>query len=162
MPNQVTKISDIIDPEVMADMISAKIPNKIVIAPFAKVDTTLTGVPGDTITVPQYAYIGDAVDVAEGVAAETVKLAASTAKATVKKAMKAVELTDEAVTATLSAKLTIRLLRQLLQRLTMMQWMHFRPHSLYMTVQAQLSSTIRLLKLLTFSMKRQTQTRLCL
>lgn len=29
MPNQVTKISDIIDPEVMADMISAKIPNKI-------------------------------------------------------------------------------------------------------------------------------------
>lgn len=97
MPNQVTKISDIIDPEVMADMISAKIPNKIVIAPFAKVDTTLTGVPGDTITVPQYAYIGDAVDVAEGVAAETVKLTASTTKATVKKAMKAVELTDEAV-----------------------------------------------------------------
>lgn len=97
MASEVTKIADLIDPEVMADMISAKIPDKIVIAPFAKVDTTLEGVPGDTITVPQYAYIGDAVDVAEGVAAETVKLTASTTTAKVKKAMKAVELTDEAV-----------------------------------------------------------------
>ncbi|MCI6458193.1 MAG: N4-gp56 family major capsid protein, partial [Clostridium sp.] len=89
--------ADLINPEVMADMISAKIPKKIVVAPFAKVDTTLVGQPGDTITVPQYAYIGDAVDVAEGVAAETVKLTASTTQVTVKKAMKAVELTDEAV-----------------------------------------------------------------
>ncbi len=97
MANEVTKIADIIDPEVMADMISAKISDKIVVAPFAKIDTTLEGVPGDTITVPQYAYIGDAVDVAEGVAAETVKLTASTTTAKVKKAMKAVELTDEAV-----------------------------------------------------------------
>ena len=93
----VTKIADIIDPEVMADMISAKIPSKIVVSPFAKVDTTLEGVPGDTITVPQYAYIGDAEDVAEGVACGTVKLEASTTQATVKKAMKAVSLTDEAV-----------------------------------------------------------------
>ncbi len=97
MANEVTKIADIIDPEVMADMISAKISDKIVVAPFAKIDTTLEGVPGDTITVPQYTYIGDAVDVAEGVAAETVKLTASTTTAKVKKAMKAVELTDEAV-----------------------------------------------------------------
>ena len=97
MSNVTTKISDLINPEVMADMISAKIPKKIVVAPFAKVDTTLQGQPGDTITIPQYAYIGDAVDVAEGVAAETVKLTATTTKVTVKKAMKAVELTDEAV-----------------------------------------------------------------
>lgn len=97
MSNLTTKIADLINPEVMADMISAKIQNKIVVAPFAKVDTSLVGQPGDTITVPQYAYIGDAVDVAEGVAAETVKLTASTTQVTVKKAMKAVELTDEAV-----------------------------------------------------------------
>lgn len=95
--SETTKISDLIDPEVMADMISAKIPDKIVVAPFAKVDKTLSGVPGDTITIPQYSYIGDAVDVAEGVAAETVKLQTSTTTAKVKKAMKAVELTDEAV-----------------------------------------------------------------
>ena len=97
MANQTTMIADLINPQVMADMISAKIPMKLVVAPFAKVDTTLVGVPGNTITVPQYAYIGDAEDIAEGIAAETVKLATTTAEVTVKKAMKAVELTDEAV-----------------------------------------------------------------
>jgi N4-gp56 family major capsid protein len=90
-------ISDLINPQVMADMISGKIASKIVVAPFAKIDNTLVGVPGNTITVPQYAYIGDAEDIAEGVAAETVKLTTTTATVTVKKAMKAVELTDEAV-----------------------------------------------------------------
>jgi N4-gp56 family major capsid protein len=97
MADTVTKIADLIDPEVMADMISAKIEKKIVVAPFAKVDTTLVGIPGDTITVPQYSYIGDAEDVAEGVACGTVKLTASTTTVKVKKAMKAVELTDEAI-----------------------------------------------------------------
>ena len=97
MANQTTMIADLINPQVMADMISAKIPMKLVVAPFAKVDTTLSGVPGNTITVPQYAYIGDAEDIAEGIAAETVKLQTSTTNVTVKKAMKAVELTDEAV-----------------------------------------------------------------
>lgn len=97
MANQTTMIADLINPQVMADMISAKIPNKLVVAPFAKIDTTLTGIPGNTVTVPQYAYIGDAEDIAEGIAAETVKLTTSTTTVTVKKAMKAVELTDEAV-----------------------------------------------------------------
>lgn len=97
MANQTTKIADLINPQVMADMISAKIANKIVVVPFAKIDTTLVGIPGNTVTVPQYAYIGDAADIAEGAAAETVKLTASTTTVTVKKAMKAVELTDEAV-----------------------------------------------------------------
>ena len=97
MANQTTMIADLINPQVMADMISAKIASKIVVAPFAKVDTTLVGIPGNTITVPQYAYIGDAEDIAEGIAAETVKLTTSTTDVTVKKAMKAVELTDEAV-----------------------------------------------------------------
>ena len=97
MANQTTMIADLINPQVMADMISAKIESKIVVAPFAKVDTSLQGVPGNTITVPQYAYIGDAEDIAEGIAAETVKLTTSTTTVTVKKAMKAVELTDEAV-----------------------------------------------------------------
>ena len=97
MANQTTMIADLINPQVMADMISAKIASKIVVAPFAKIDNTLVGVPGNTITVPQYAYIGDAVDIAEGIAAETVKLSTTTSTVTVKKAMKAVELTDEAI-----------------------------------------------------------------
>lgn len=97
MANQTTKIADLIDPEVMADMISAKIPKKIVVAPFAKVDTSLQGVPGDTVTVPQYSYIGDAEDITEGVACGTVKLETSTSTVKVKKAMKAVSLTDESI-----------------------------------------------------------------
>lgn len=97
MANQTTKIADLINPEVMADMISAKVEKKIVVAPFAKVDTSLVGVPGNTITVPKYGYIGDAEDIAEGVACGTVKLSTGTTTVTVKKAMKAVELTDEAV-----------------------------------------------------------------
>ena len=92
-----TKISDLVNPMVMADAISAKIGKKIVVSPFAKIDETLSGVPGDTVYVPQYSYIGDADDIAEGSEVGTSKLVASTTKATIKKAMKAVELTDEAV-----------------------------------------------------------------
>jgi N4-gp56 family major capsid protein len=94
----VTKIEILIDAEVMADAISGKIESAIRVTPFAKVDTTLEGKnAGDTITVPRFAYIGDAEDVAEGVECGTVQLTADTTQATVKKAMKAVTLTDEAV-----------------------------------------------------------------
>lgn len=93
----VTTLSKLIDPEVMADMISAKIPKKIRVAPIAKVDSTLQGVPGSTITVPSYGYIGDAEDVAEGVDVTIEAMSTKTSTATVKKAMKGVGLTDEAV-----------------------------------------------------------------
>lgn len=94
----VTKIENLIDAEVMADAISAKIGSRIVVSPFAKVDTTLEGKnAGDTITVPQFSYIGDAEDIAEGIECGTVALTATTTEAKVKKAMKAVTLTDEAV-----------------------------------------------------------------
>lgn len=92
-----TKLANLINPQVMADMISAKLPKKIKFSPIAKIDTTLVARPGNTITVPKYAYIGDAEDVAEGVAMGTTVLTASTTEATVKKAGKAVELTDESV-----------------------------------------------------------------
>ena len=93
-----TKLENLIDAEVMADAISGKIESKIVVSPFAKVDTTLEGKnAGDTITVPRFAYIGDAEDIAEGVECGTVQLTADTTTAKVKKAMKAVTLTDEAV-----------------------------------------------------------------
>ena len=71
MADTYTKIADLIDPEVMGDMVSARIPKKLRVAPFAKVDDTLAGVPGDTITVPAYAYIGDADIVAGGEAGST-------------------------------------------------------------------------------------------
>lgn len=92
-----TKLENLINPQVMADMISAKVPKKLVVTPFAKIDTTLQGQAGNTITIPQYAYIGDAEDVAEGIECGTTVLTASTTQVKVKKAMKAVELTDEAI-----------------------------------------------------------------
>nr|DAX75935.1 MAG TPA: major capsid protein [Caudoviricetes sp.] len=92
-----TKIANLVNPEVMGDMIAAKLPKKLQVIPFATIDRTLEGVPGDTITVPSYTYIGDAEDVNEGVEAGVVVLGTSTKKATIKKAMKAVDLTDEAV-----------------------------------------------------------------
>lgn len=95
--NLTTMLADLINPQVMADMISAKVEQKIIVTPFAKVDTTLQGRSGDTVTVPQYAYIGDAEDIAEGIAVGTVKLETSTTQFSIKKAMKAVEITDEAI-----------------------------------------------------------------
>lgn len=93
-----TKLENLIDAEVMADAISGKVSSKIVVTPFAKVDTSLEAKnAGDTITVPRFSYIGDAEDIAEGVECGTVQLTADTTTATVKKAMKAVTLTDEAV-----------------------------------------------------------------
>ena len=93
-----TMLENLIDAEVMADAISGKIGSKIRVTPFAKVDTTLEAKnAGDTITVPQFSYIGDAEDIAEGIECGTVALTATTTTAQVKKAMKAVELTDEAV-----------------------------------------------------------------
>ena len=93
----ITKIADVINPEVLAPMISAKIEKKIIVSKIAKVDTTLVGQPGNEVTVPQYKYIGDAVDIAEGVAMGTAKLETGSTKFTIKKAGKGVSITDEAI-----------------------------------------------------------------
>ena len=58
----VTKLNDVINPQVMGDMIEAKITAQAKLTPYAKVDTSLEGVPGDTKTVPSWNYIGDAQD----------------------------------------------------------------------------------------------------
>lgn len=93
----VTKMENMINPQVMGDMITAKIDALAKITPYAKVDTTLQGVPGDTKTVPSWNYIGDAADVAEGVEVELTAMSASTTTFTIKKAMKSVGLTQEAI-----------------------------------------------------------------
>lgn len=93
----ITKIEDLINPEVLAPMISAKIEKKIIVSKIAKVDSTLVGQPGNEVTVPQYKYIGDAEDVAEGVAMGTAKLETGSTKFTIKKAGKGVSITDEAI-----------------------------------------------------------------
>lgn len=93
----VTKMANMINPEVMGPMIEAKISALLKLTPYARVDRTLVGVPGDTKTVPSWNYIGDAEDVAEGVEVGLSTLTASTTTFTIKKAMKAVGITQEAV-----------------------------------------------------------------
>lgn len=92
-----TNLSNLINPQVMGDMIDAKITALAKLTPYAKVDNTLVGVPGDTKTVPSWNYIGDAEDVAEGDEVDLTALTAASATFTIKKAMKAVGLTQEAV-----------------------------------------------------------------
>ena len=92
-----TMLANIINPEVMADMISAELPNALQVSGVYKVDRTLSGKAGNTITVPQWAYIGAAEDVAEGAASTVATMTATDKEYTVKKAVKNVEVTDEAV-----------------------------------------------------------------
>lgn len=92
-----TKLNNMVDPEVMANIIAAQLENKIRFAPLANVDTTLVGQPGSTITVPKFKYIGDATAVAEGAAIDTALLETSTEPFTIAKVAKGVEITDEAV-----------------------------------------------------------------
>lgn len=93
----VTKLENMIDPEVMGAMIQAELPQALKFTGIAQLDTTLQGRPGDEITVPSYKYIGDAVDVAEGTAIDYDLLETTTRKIGIKKAAKGVELTDESV-----------------------------------------------------------------
>ncbi len=93
----VTNMTNVINPEVMGSMIDAKIEAMLKITPYAKLDTSLQGVAGDTKTVPSWNYIGDAVDVAEGAEVDLTAMTAGTKTFTIKKAMKAVGITEEAV-----------------------------------------------------------------
>jgi len=92
-----TVVADMVDPEVLGDMITADLPNAIKFGGIAPIDTTLQGQPGSTITLPKYAYIGDATEVAEGAAIDYTKLTSSTSSHKIKKIAKGVEITDEAV-----------------------------------------------------------------
>lgn len=92
-----TKIADLINPQVLADMISAELPNAITFAPLAVVGTRLEGRAGNTLTLPKFGYIGDASEVAEGNDIPIAKMTTSETEVTIKKAGKGVELTDEAI-----------------------------------------------------------------
>lgn len=50
-----TYLSDLFNPQVVADIIDAKLVNNIVFAPLSRVDYSLVGRAGDTVTLPYYA-----------------------------------------------------------------------------------------------------------
>jgi N4-gp56 family major capsid protein len=90
-------LNDIINPEVMGDMIEAKIPHMLKFTPFAKVDRTLVGVPGDTKTIPSWNFVGAAEDLEEGGEVTPKKLTASTAEFKIKCAAQSVGITQKAI-----------------------------------------------------------------
>lgn len=87
---------DVFDPQVVSDMINAKVTAKAAMTGYIKVDSTLQGVPGSTVTVPRWGYIGAAEDYEEGQPIDTTKMAFTTAAYGIKKIGKGVMLTDEA------------------------------------------------------------------
>lgn len=91
--NTTDKSTQII-PEVMQVMIQARLPKAIKFTQLAEVDKSLVGVPGDTITVPTWKYIGDAVDFAEGEKIDYSKLTTDKTTTTIKRAGKGVEISD--------------------------------------------------------------------
>lgn len=92
-----TVLSSIINPEVLAGMIEGKLVDAMKFTPLCKVDNTLVGQPGNTVTLPQFSYIGDAVDIDELGAYNKAELTASTQQVTIKKIGKAVSISDEAI-----------------------------------------------------------------
>ena len=92
-----TFLKNVVDPEVLADMISAKLDKKIRVTPFARIDTTLQGRPGSTITVPKWNYTGEATVVPEGEEIPIHKLTSSTAEYTIHKIGDGKTITDEAI-----------------------------------------------------------------
>ena len=92
-----TKLDKMINPEVMGAMIDGELEYAIKFAPLATVDNTLVGRPGNTVSLPAYKMIGEAVDVAEGEAIPVEQLATEMENVTVKKAGKGVRITDEAI-----------------------------------------------------------------
>lgn len=94
-----TKLANMVNPQVLADFIDKKLVNAIRLSPLARVDDTLVGRPGDTITLPSFNYIGDATAVNEGEDISIAKLTTNTTTVTVSKIGKAVEISDEAILA---------------------------------------------------------------
>ena len=92
-----TKLQNMINPEVLASMVDGELEFALKFTNLATGDNTLVGRPGNTVSLPAYKMIGEAVDVAEGEAIPVEALATEMENVTVKKAGKGVRITDEAI-----------------------------------------------------------------
>lgn len=93
----ITKLNNLVNPEVMADVVEKKLVDYMKFAPLATIDGTLQGRPGDTIKLPSFNYIGDAATLSEASALTPDQLTASATPVTIHKIAKGVEISDEAV-----------------------------------------------------------------
>lgn len=92
-----TYLENLFNPQVVADLIDEKLINNLVFAPLARIDTTLEGRAGNTVTLPFYSYVGAAEEVEEGHDIPITQLTQSTRQVTIQKIGKALQLTDEAM-----------------------------------------------------------------
>lgn len=95
----ITKVEDLIIPEVMADAVAERVDKALKFKQFAKVDTTLEGEAGETLVRPKYAYIGPAEDLVEGVAVEPKKISMTSTRVTIKEVGVGLEPTEKALLA---------------------------------------------------------------
>lgn len=92
-----SKLENMFVPQVVGPEIINKLVDDIKFTPFAKVNYTLQGVAGNTVTRWYYTYIGDAEEFTEGNAISYGELTQESKPVTIKKAGRGVALTDEAV-----------------------------------------------------------------
>lgn len=95
----ITQISNIINPEVLADQISAKFPDRLVLGntDLVEVDTTFPlGMPGTQFKIPFWKRIGAFADLVEGTAMTPGAINALSEFATVVRGGVALEVTDQA------------------------------------------------------------------
>ena len=93
----ITKLGNLIDPQVLAEYLDVKLMDAIKFAPLCNVNRDLEGRPGSKLTLPKYGFIGEAGVVAEGADIEMAELSATSVEKTVQKVAKGVQISDEAI-----------------------------------------------------------------
>lgn len=87
--------TNVIVPEVYAQLVREKIAGKTKVAQFAKVLGDLQGKPGETLTMPKWGYVGDAKDWAIDTPMESTQMTQTSTTATIKAiAAPAVKIAD--------------------------------------------------------------------
>lgn len=92
-----TKSTNLVIPEIFAQGVAQKLVDKLALDPIVQVDNLPAGVKGNSITLPRYSYIGDAVKMIEGEALDPALLTQDSEEVLIHQFGKAVEITDRAV-----------------------------------------------------------------
>ena len=76
--------TNVIVPEVYAELVREKVAGKVMVAQACKVLGDLKGKVGETLTMPKWAYIGDATDIVLGTPMEATNMKQTSTTATIK------------------------------------------------------------------------------